>query len=116
MAQFNHYYQQLMSTNDRVRDWVRAIPLSKWAQAYDGGLRYGHMNTNLSESTNSMLKRARHLPVRALVKATYLRLGRLFATQGKEAYKQIGNNNVYVPEVQIVIEEALRSVGSIQIH
>ncbi|RYQ88034.1 hypothetical protein Ahy_B09g095478 isoform D [Arachis hypogaea] len=49
----------------------------KYALAFDGGYRWGHMTTNLVECINSVLKGACNLPVTALVKATFYRLNEL---------------------------------------
>jgi len=38
--------------------WIDQIPLEKWAQAFDGGKRFGHMTTNLAKCTNFVLRGA----------------------------------------------------------
>ncbi|KAK5818871.1 hypothetical protein PVK06_023819 [Gossypium arboreum] len=35
--------------NDQDADYLCNIPFNHWIQAYDGGLRYGHMTSNLTE-------------------------------------------------------------------
>ncbi|KAE8715654.1 hypothetical protein F3Y22_tig00110162pilonHSYRG00103 [Hibiscus syriacus] len=67
--------------------------------AYDGGYRYGHMTTNLAEAINSTLKGARYLPVTALVKTTYFRLGQLFAKLGGQALTWMQNGHIYHPRL-----------------
>lgn len=42
------------------------------------------MTTNLVESMNDIFKGIRNLPITALVRETYFRLGSLFATKGKK--------------------------------
>ncbi|KAH0703208.1 hypothetical protein KY285_017486 [Solanum tuberosum] len=44
------------------------IPLDKWTISHDGGKRWGVLTTNLSESFNGVLKKARGLPVTAMVR------------------------------------------------
>ena len=51
--------------------WIDQIPLEKWAQAFDGGKRFGHMTTNLAKCTNFVLRGAWSLPISALVKTTF---------------------------------------------
>ncbi|KAH0675263.1 hypothetical protein KY285_023064 [Solanum tuberosum] len=43
------------------------IPLEKWTVSQDDGKRWGVLTTNLSKSFNGVLKKARGLPVTAMV-------------------------------------------------
>ncbi|KAL4309527.1 hypothetical protein GQ457_01G056250 [Hibiscus cannabinus] len=76
------------------------IPKEKWTNAYDEGFRYGHMTTNLAEAINSSLKGIRNLPITAIVKATYFRLGKLFATLGKESFNLRDAGHIFHPRFQ----------------
>ena len=44
------------------------IPLDKWTVSHDDGKRWGVLTTNLSESFNGVLKKARGLPVTAMIR------------------------------------------------
>ncbi|MFQ6654868.1 hypothetical protein Gotur_025663 [Gossypium turneri] len=57
----------LCSINSEDADYLCNIHFEQWAQAYDGGLRYGHMTSNLAECINSVLKGTRHLPITSIV-------------------------------------------------
>ncbi|KAL4278404.1 hypothetical protein GQ457_03G015970 [Hibiscus cannabinus] len=86
-------------------EWVRynyivGIPKEKWTNAYDGGFRYGHMTTNLAEAINSSLKGICNLPITAIVKATYFRLGKLFATLDKESFNLRDAGHIFHPRFQ----------------
>ncbi|XP_058766187.1 uncharacterized protein LOC131639741 [Vicia villosa] len=59
--------------------WVDNLAREKWTRSYDNGKRWGHMTTNLVESMNGVFKGIRHLPITALVEATYYRMASLFA-------------------------------------
>ncbi|XP_016192045.1 uncharacterized protein LOC107632919 [Arachis ipaensis] len=61
----------------------------KWAQHADEGRRFGHMTINISECINAVMKGSRNLPITALVKSRYFRLGELFARKGSEALAQL---------------------------
>ncbi|KAL4324965.1 hypothetical protein GQ457_11G029830 [Hibiscus cannabinus] len=65
-----------------------------------GGFRYGHMTTNLAEAINSSLKGIRNLPITVIVKATYFRLGKLFATLGKESFNLKDGGHNFHPRFQ----------------
>ncbi|XP_016207018.1 uncharacterized protein LOC107647460 [Arachis ipaensis] len=66
----------------------------KYALAFDGGYRWGHMTTNLVECINSILKGARNLPITALVKAIFYKLNELFTRKIAEAEARINADHV----------------------
>ena len=74
---------------------IEEIPRERWILAYDGGRRYGHMTTILVECINGVLKKTRHLPITALVEATYYKLVTTFARRLYQAAKAVGNNHEY---------------------
>lgn len=58
----------LRSTNSAGAVYLKNIPFEQWTQAYDVGLRYSHMISNLTKCINSVLKGTRHLPITVVVK------------------------------------------------
>ncbi|KAG5613079.1 hypothetical protein H5410_024360 [Solanum commersonii] len=52
--------------NVEAYEYLMEIPLDKWTVSHDGGKRWGVLTTNLSESFNGVLKKARGLPVTAM--------------------------------------------------
>ncbi|KAF7826539.1 uncharacterized protein G2W53_017703 [Senna tora] len=44
-------------------EWIDNIHREKWSLAYDGGMRYSHMTTNLAMSMNDVFKGVRALPI-----------------------------------------------------
>ncbi|KAL4369270.1 hypothetical protein GQ457_05G030160 [Hibiscus cannabinus] len=103
----NKFEEMLHELNERNSDgynYIAGIPKEKWTNAYDGGFRYGHMTTNLAEAINSSLKGIRNLPISAIVKATYFRLGKLFATLGKESFTLKDVGHIFHPRIQNEIQ------------
>ncbi|XP_015971045.1 uncharacterized protein LOC107494518 [Arachis duranensis] len=85
-----------------------------YALAFDGGYRWGHMTTNLVEYINSVLKRARNLPVTALVKATFYRLNELFTQKRVETEARINAGHVFSELVTSKLHANQRVAGNIQ--
>ncbi|CAK8561297.1 unnamed protein product [Lathyrus sativus] len=81
---FMYYREEIRLSSAEALRWVDNIPVEKWTRAFDGGSRWGHMTTNLVESLNDVFKGTRNLPITALVRVTYYRLGSLFAARGKK--------------------------------
>ena len=70
--------------NVATQQWLEAIPFEKWVLSHDGGRRYGIMTKNMSEVFNSVLKRARSLPITALVQLTFFRLNSYFVVRREQ--------------------------------
>ena len=83
-----YYLGLLRDENPAMCEWINRIPIEKWAQHADGGWRFGHMTTNLSEYINIILKGTRNLPITALVKSTYFHLAALFVKKMREEEAQ----------------------------
>ncbi|XP_050877162.1 uncharacterized protein LOC127080913 [Lathyrus oleraceus] len=89
-ATFNYYRGEIWRINNDTLSWIDNIPREKWAMAYDGGQRWGHMTTNLEEAVNLVLKETQNLPITALVQSTYYRLGSLFGKKRPSVDKNVG--------------------------
>ncbi|KAL4377858.1 hypothetical protein GQ457_02G033450 [Hibiscus cannabinus] len=97
---FEDMLEELKGKNNEGYNYIMGIPKEKWTNAYDGGFRYGHMTTNLAEAINSSLKGISNLPITVIVKATYFRLGKLFATLGKESFNLRDAGHIFHPRFQ----------------
>ena len=75
---FHEMLAILHSTNREGADYLCNIRFEQLVQPYDGGLRYGHMTSNLAECINSVLKGTCHLPITSVVRETYFYLAVLF--------------------------------------
>ncbi|XP_025670176.1 uncharacterized protein [Arachis hypogaea] len=87
--EFAHYYGRFRGKNVAITNWLEEMSHSQWAQHAEEGRRFGHMTTNISECINAVMKGSRNLPITALVKSSYFRLGELFARKGSEALAQL---------------------------
>ncbi|PKU74604.1 Protein FAR1-RELATED SEQUENCE 8 [Dendrobium catenatum] len=64
---FDRCMKDMIKVKADIHQWLVERDVTSWALTYDGGFRYGVMTTNASESFNGVLKRARGLPIQALV-------------------------------------------------
>ncbi|RYR27067.1 hypothetical protein Ahy_B02g061399 [Arachis hypogaea] len=88
----------------------------RYALAFDGGYRWGHMTTNLVECINSFIKGARNLPFAALVKATFYRLNELFTRKRGEAEARINAGHVFSELVTSKLHANQLASGNIQVN
>ena len=80
--------------NLEAQRWLEAILFEKWALSYDGCRRYVIMTINMSEVFNSIvLKRARSLPLIALVQLTFFRLNSYFVVRREWGYNILASDD-----------------------
>ncbi|CAJ2653869.1 unnamed protein product [Trifolium pratense] len=111
-ATFLYWRHRILKKNTSALEWVDNLPKEKWTQAYDGGIRWGHMTSNLAEAMNSVFKDIRGLPITALVQATYYRLAKLFAKRGKQSAAVLASGQQYTEACQEKILDALGKSNS----
>lgn len=85
ITKFHDIMEEIKRRNIDAYNYLKAIDPQKWTIAYDGGHRYGCMTTNLSELLNSVLKKCRALPHKALVEFIYEKLVQYFCQYREEA-------------------------------
>ncbi|XP_016168578.1 uncharacterized protein LOC107611133 [Arachis ipaensis] len=108
-AEFDYWFDIMRTENLAMCDWANWLEYDKWTQHQDGGRRFGHMTTNISEYVNSVLKGTQNLPVTALVKSTYGRLSELFVVRGQTAEAQLGSGQRFCQVALVkVIERNLK--------
>ncbi|MFQ6667987.1 hypothetical protein Gotur_033821 [Gossypium turneri] len=89
----------LRSINGEGADYLCNIRFEQWAQAYDGGLRYSHITSNLAECINFILKGTRHLPITSVVQEIYFRLAALFPKRAVRYAGQMQGGHVWCSKV-----------------
>ncbi|KAL9683018.1 hypothetical protein QQ045_014830 [Rhodiola kirilowii] len=103
---FAAQYEELMKLlKDRpdVRTWLRNVDAHLWSLAMDtGGMRWGSMTTNASESFNGVLKHGCDLPISALVMFTFKQLNKYFNTR---CYHYDNTDSAFAPKVHERLEE-----------
>ncbi|KAG5597175.1 hypothetical protein H5410_038407 [Solanum commersonii] len=65
VRKFESLMWQIKEENVEAYEYLMEIPLEKWTVSYDGK-RWEVLTTNLSESFNGVLKKARGLPITAM--------------------------------------------------
>ena len=73
------------------------------------------MTTNISEVFNSVLKRARSLPVTALVQSTFFRLNSYFVVKRELSATRLTSDEQFTPYVDAHIHGRVVKAGSMKI-
>ncbi|XP_025617139.1 uncharacterized protein [Arachis hypogaea] len=112
----HRYYMDILRKEDPAMvEWCDRIGLELWTQYRDGGCRYGHMTTNISEYINAVFKGTHNLLVGSLVKSTYGHLAELFVRKGKEAESQIGAKQEFCQTLVKAIERNLQASRNMRV-
>ncbi|KAI5682607.1 hypothetical protein M9H77_03835 [Catharanthus roseus] len=82
---FDRVMKEIQDRNVDAYIYLMKIGAEKWILLHDGEHRHGIMTTNISEALNSVLKKARVLPLKALVELIFNKLVRYFHQHREEA-------------------------------
>ncbi|KAI0500776.1 hypothetical protein KFK09_018993 [Dendrobium nobile] len=120
-AFFNRCMEDMRRIKVDIHQWLVDRDVSRWSLINDGGFRFGVMTTNAAESFNGVLKRARGLPIQALITAIYYNIISMFMRRLEFiATEEQQNNNFFAPRVQTLVkkieEEARRMPEPIRLN
>jgi len=77
---FDTAVNDMQGMNNRAWQWLQEnAPPEHWAELFFEGRRYGHLTSNISESLNAWLLRARELPVLPMLELIRQKLMEWFA-------------------------------------
>ncbi|KAI5681859.1 hypothetical protein M9H77_03087 [Catharanthus roseus] len=82
---FDRVVKEFQERNVDAYIYLMKLDPEKWILLHDGGHRHGIMTTNISEALNSVLKKARVLPLKALVELVFNKLVKYFHQHREEA-------------------------------
>uniref|UniRef100_K3XQ43 SWIM-type domain-containing protein n=1 Tax=Setaria italica TaxID=4555 RepID=K3XQ43_SETIT len=87
--EFNEKLEDLVKDlNDDAKEWLKGEmeDKDKWAQAFDeGGMRWGIMTTNYSESLNAVFKGIRSRPVARIIEYSFEKCNAYFVDRWQKA-------------------------------
>ncbi|KAI5673581.1 hypothetical protein M9H77_13945 [Catharanthus roseus] len=82
---FDHVMKEIQERNVDAYIYLMKLDPEKWTLLHDGGHRHGIMTINISNALNSVLKKARVLPLKALFELIFNKLVKYFHQHRKEA-------------------------------
>lgn len=73
---FGKHFDEIRKTYPRVAKYLEEeVKFEKWSRAHFKGNRYEVMTSNIVESVNSMMKKAREYPITALIDFILSKMG-----------------------------------------
>ncbi|XP_016900529.2 uncharacterized protein LOC107990935 [Cucumis melo] len=79
----------LESSISGIREELESIGFAKWSRAYSQRRKYNVMTTNISESLNSAMLKARELPICSMLEVLRMMLQRWFFERKNEVDYQM---------------------------
>ncbi|KAI5658966.1 hypothetical protein M9H77_27759 [Catharanthus roseus] len=77
--------KEIQERNVDAYIYLMKLDTEKWILLHDGGHKHGIMTTNIFEALNSVLKKVRVLPLKALVELIFNKLVKYFHQHREEA-------------------------------
>lgn len=90
VGEFREIYGQIKSKKSECATYLEKIGLAHWSRVYFQGERYNLMTSNIAESLNKALSKARGSPIVELLKFIRAMLTRWFSARSKKSGKHKG--------------------------
>jgi hypothetical protein len=107
----------LKDLNEKAKDWLdyEMEDKDKWAQVYnEGGIRWGIMTTNYSESVNNVFKGIRSRPVSGIIEYSFQKYNTYFVDRWRRARDLLDNRGKIGSFANgIMYDAALRFVNQV---
>ncbi|XP_059310725.1 uncharacterized protein LOC132062098 [Lycium ferocissimum] len=97
--------EQIKRLSPPAHLWLKNISEEKWTLVKDEGHRWGAMTTNVSESYNGLLKKARGLPITVMVRMTFKNLVDRFIERSSLVALLIADNKPWPPVIKKKFDE-----------
>ncbi|KAI5669564.1 hypothetical protein M9H77_19417 [Catharanthus roseus] len=104
--------KEIQERNVDAYIYLMKLDAEKRTLLHDGGHRHGIMTANISEALNSVLKKARVLPLKALVELTFNKLVKYFHQHHEEAE----NCGIYMVKYPIRVSGTGNNVYTLRLN
>jgi MULE transposase domain len=94
-----------------AEQYLRGIAPAFWAKAYFPRSRYGHDTSNIAESSNSTLDKARELPITRMLDAIWSRVMGARAEHRKSALEGLEKGVFYTQYCTAIVNESRKWYG-----
>ena len=95
-----------------IREELQSIGFCKWSRAYSPYSRYNIMTTNMSESLNLAIIKARELPICFMLEVLRTMLQKWFFYQRNEADYQVTD---FIKTIEVLLRESIERSQSMKI-
>ncbi|KAH0637564.1 hypothetical protein KY289_037479 [Solanum tuberosum] len=105
VRKFEALMWEIQEENREAYEYLMRIPLNKWTVSHDDGKRWGVLTTNLSESFNELLKKARGLPVTAMVRLSLEQTVERYTRRCQTTHQLVEQNELWTSSFKMKWEK-----------
>ncbi|KAH0705849.1 hypothetical protein KY285_010378 [Solanum tuberosum] len=105
VRKFEALMWEIQEENREAYEYLMRIPLNKWTVSHDDGKRWGVLTTNLSESFNGLLKKARGLPVTAMVRLSLEQTVEQYTRRCQTTHQLVEQNELWTSSFKMKWEK-----------
>ncbi|KAH0641880.1 hypothetical protein KY290_033495 [Solanum tuberosum] len=105
VRKFEALMWEIQEENREAYEYLMRIPLNKWTVSHDDGKRWGVLTTNLSESFNGLLKKARGLPVTAMVRLSLEQTVERYTRRCQTTHQLVEQNELWTSSFKMKWEK-----------
>ncbi|PHU01384.1 hypothetical protein BC332_31171 [Capsicum chinense] len=105
VRKFETLMWEIREENEETYEYLMQFLLDKWTTSHDDGKRWGVLTTNLSESFNSLLKKARGLPVTVMVRLTLEKIVERYTRKSQTAYQLVEQEELWTSSFKVKWEK-----------
>ncbi|CAE6224290.1 unnamed protein product [Arabidopsis arenosa] len=99
VGEFKEHYVEICSRSKKCGEYLDAIPLEHWTQAYCNAKRYNMMSNNIAEALNSALAKIVELPIVSMVESIRTKLMQWFCFRRAKAKRLLSLPEPITPNV-----------------
>ncbi|KAG7564838.1 Zinc finger SWIM-type [Arabidopsis suecica] len=99
VGEFKEHYVEICSRSKKCGEYLDAIPLEHWTQAYCNAKRYNMMSSNIAEALNSALAKIVELPIVSMVESIRTKLMQWFCFRRAKAKRLLSLPEPITPNV-----------------
>ncbi|KAG5607045.1 hypothetical protein H5410_028537 [Solanum commersonii] len=109
VRKFEYLIWQIREENEEPYEYLMEIPLDKWTVSHDGGKRCAVLTTNLSDSFNGVLKKARGLPVTAMVRLSLEQIVKRYTYRSQKMQQLLEQDELWTERFKMKWEKNYES-------
>ncbi|KAM3200570.1 hypothetical protein P3L10_032932 [Capsicum annuum] len=109
VRKFEALMWEIREENEETYEYLIQFPLDKWTISHDDGKRWGVLTTNLLESFNGLLKKARGLPVTAMVRLSLEQIVERYTRRSQTAHQLAEQKELWTSRFKVKWEKNYES-------
>ncbi|XP_047264154.1 uncharacterized protein LOC124896607 [Capsicum annuum] len=109
VRKFEALMWEIREENEEASEYLMQFPLDKWMISHDDGKRWGVLTTNLLESFNGLLKKARRLPVTATVRLSLEQTVERYTCKSQTAHQLVEQKELWTSRFKVKWEKNYES-------